>query len=149
MSLHSLWHDLRLEMSLNSHFNHIHVITYKKQDIYISLTHKQFRGFKSETRRFFSDFFPLQNPTEIKLFYLKNKNKTTATFEEPANIYYESIIINANLNESCIHCSVLQDLRSSCCPSSVLSARGVLGRVGSSRRWNRLTESQSLAVYSW
>lgn len=65
MSLHSLWHDLRLEMSLNSHFNHIHVITYKKQDIYISLTHKQFRRFKSETRRFFSVFFPLQNPTEI------------------------------------------------------------------------------------
>lgn len=65
MSLHSLWHDLRLEMSLNSRFNHIHVITYKKQDIYISLTHKQFRRFKSETRRFFSVFFPLQNPTEI------------------------------------------------------------------------------------
>lgn len=58
MSLHSLWHDLRLEMSLNSHFNHIHVITLqKKQDIYISLTHKQFRGFKSVTRRFFFGFF--------------------------------------------------------------------------------------------
>lgn len=34
-SLHSLWHDLRLEMSLNFHFNHIHVITYKNR-IFIS-----------------------------------------------------------------------------------------------------------------
>lgn len=100
MSNDSLWHDLRLEMSLNSHFNHIHVIIQNSIFIYHQLT-KQFRGFKSETS-FFS--FSSTSKSHGNMTILFQKQNKTTTFEEPANIYYESIIINVHLNEICIHC---------------------------------------------
>lgn len=87
-------------MSLNSPFIHIHIITYKKKDIYIFLNSQTIlKLLKFETRRFFLLFCFFKIPTLLKLFYKKKQ-------------YFKSLQHFVAINQLSIRSFVLQDVSS-------------------------------------
>lgn len=54
-----------------------YALSHTKKDIYILLTHKQFKGLKFETCRFFVFFL---NPTLLELFYKSNISRASSIF---------------------------------------------------------------------